>query len=148
MLPNWLLLYNLKYFLSSGSAGNKMNTRRRDVEICRKHAGNGPVCPAVGGRFFHRDRKMRIVNFFHPCPLGRWFCFYKNFHRIGAYTYGRLWRILSSAQVYSMTSTGIHSAESWTINMTMPKISAAVLVTKKIISKSSSWRDVFSLLVI
>jgi hypothetical protein len=60
---------------------------------------------------------------------------------------GRLWRKLSMAQQYSMTRNGIHSALCFARSIHIPKIRAEVSMTQKIPSKTSSWRDWASLLV-
>src|ERR1039458_2752925 len=61
--------------------------------------------------------------------------------------HGRLWRKLSIAQQYSMTRNGIHSATCFASSIHIPKLKASVSTIQKIPSKTSSWRDVASLLV-
>jgi hypothetical protein len=61
---------------------------------------------------------------------------------------GRLWRKLSMAQQYSMTRNGIHSGMCLARSIHIPNTRAKVSISQKIPSKTSSWRDWASLLVI
>ena len=77
-MPSMLNYFN--YFISRRVSRNNFNSRRACFKINCQGVSNCFVCLSFFGRFFYRNNKIFVVNFFNFFLAGAWFCFHVYTH--------------------------------------------------------------------